>query len=223
MCAWRGSQGEPALPEYSSGRAHVEDRQGGILEPLEQLVPGRHRLGPRLQARPRLLQLDRSRLEVAGPAGDAARQDRHLRMARELGGLGRRRGADAVAAVVEDEALLAGDAVAPEPALHLDRELVDGLRARERRRRAEHQRDRARQVAALVRVRSAHVAEHEIRLAQALLHPGRVDQRRQRHSAATTSRSAATAGRASSCSSHAASDGPSSTPKRSSARRTQGT
>ena len=88
-------------------------------------------------------------------------------------------GADAVAAVVEDEPLLAGDAVAAEPPLHLDRELLHRLARRERRRRAEHERDRAGQMPALVRVRTAHVAEHQVFLAEVLLHPGRVDERRQ--------------------------------------------
>ena len=143
-------------------------------------------------------------------------------MAGQQRGLLRRGGADAVAAVVEHEPLLAGDAVAPEPALHLDRELLHRLTRSERRRRAEHERDRAGQVPALVRVRAADVAEQQILLAEVLLHPGGVDERRD-HSAETTERSAATPGRSEHRSSQSAVAGPSSRPKRSSPRRIQGT
>ena len=135
----------------------------------------------------------------------------------------RGRCADAVAPVVEHQALLAGDAVPAQAPLHLDGELAHDLAVGERRRRAEHERDRVRQVTAAVRVRAAHVAEHEIGLAEVLLHPGCVDDRREAHRAATSSRSAATAGRELTRSSHSASAGPSSTPKRSSARRIHGT
>ena len=144
-------------------------------------------------------------------------------MARHQRCLGRGGRADAVAPVVEDEPLGAGDAVAAQPSLNLDRELPDDLAVGQRRRRAEHERDRARQVAAAVSVRAAHVAEHEVRLAQVLLHPGGVDERRQAHWAVTSSRSAATAGRAATRPSQSSSEGPSSMPKRSSARRIQGT
>jgi hypothetical protein len=129
----------------------------------------------RLQADLRLLQLDRAQLELSGPAGDALREHRDAWMAGELRGLSGRGGPDAVATVVEDEPLLPGDAVPPEPALDLDRELAQRLRVGERRGRAEHERDRAGHVAALVRVRAAAVAEHEIRLAEALPHPLGVD------------------------------------------------
>ena len=98
-------------------------------------------------------------------------------MARHQRGLLRGGGADAVAAVVQHEPLLPGDAVAAEPPLHLDCELLHRLARRQRRRRAEHERDRAGQVPALVRVRAADVAEHEPLLAEVLLHPGRVDDR----------------------------------------------
>ena len=101
-------------------------------------------------------------------------------MAGELGSLGRRGGADAVTPVVEHQPLLAGDAVAAEPALNLDRELVHGLRIGEWRRRAEHERDRARQVPALVRVRPAHVAEQEVVFTEVCLDPGPVHERRER-------------------------------------------
>jgi len=159
--------------------ADVDDRQALVGETVAQLLPRRHRLEPRLEARPRLLQLDRALLELARPGGHASGQDRDPRVPGEQRRLRGRRGADAVAAVVEHEPLLAGDAVAAEPALHLDRELLNRLPRRERRRRAEHERDRARQVPALVGVRPAHVADEEVVLAEVLLQPGGVDERRE--------------------------------------------
>jgi hypothetical protein len=130
--------------------------------------------------------------------------------------------ADAVAAVIEHEPLLPRNAVAAKPPLNLDRELLHDLARRQRRRRAEHERDRAGQVTALVRVRTPYVTEHEVFFAQVLLHPGRIDERRQGHSPATTDRSAATPGCSEQRSSQRVVDGPSSSPKRSSPRRIQG-
>ena len=56
------------------------------------------------------------------------REHRHARVAGELRHLRRRHRPDAVAAVVEHEPLLSGDAVAPEPQRDLVRELADRLR-----------------------------------------------------------------------------------------------
>jgi hypothetical protein len=159
--------------------ADVEDRQLRVVEPLAQLLPGRHGLESRLERGLGLLQLHGALLELTRPGGDPAGEHGDLRMAGDERGLLRGGGADAVAAVVKHEPLVAGDPVAAEPPLHLDRELLDGLTRRQGRRRAEHERNRPRQVTALVRVRPAHVAEQEIFLAQVILHPGPVDERRQ--------------------------------------------
>ena len=148
-----------------------------------------------------------------------------MRVTREQSGLGGGGGADTVTAVVEDEALRAGDPVPPEAPLHLDCELPHDLAVGQRRRRAEHERDRPRQVSAAVCVRTANVAEDEVRLAQVLLHPVGVDDRREAHPAETSSRSAATAGLAATRSSQLAraGNGSSSTSSRSVARSSQGT
>src|SRR5437867_3606918 len=71
------------------GGAHVEDRQVGVVEPVSNLLPGRHRLEAGLEARLRLLQLDRPGLDLAGPRGDPAGQDRDVRVSGELGCLRR--------------------------------------------------------------------------------------------------------------------------------------
>jgi hypothetical protein len=159
--------------------ADVDDRQRLVVEAVAQLLPGRHRTQPGLEAHLRLLELHRALLELAGPGGDPARQHRDAGVAREQRGLRRGGGPDTVAPVVEHEPLLPGDAVAAEAPLHLDGELLDRLAGRERRRRAEHERDRPRQVAAPVRVRAAHVADQQVVLAEVLLQPGSVDERRQ--------------------------------------------
>src|SRR6185503_1206797 len=159
--------------------ADVEDRQLGIVQPLAQLLPGRHRVEPWLERGLGLLELDRALLELARPRRDPAGEHADLRMAGDERGLLGGGGADAVAAVVEHEALLPGHAVAAEPPLYLNGELLHGLAGRQGRRRTEHERDRAGQVAALVCIRAPNVAEHEALLAQVLLHPGGVDERRQ--------------------------------------------
>src|SRR6476646_7988508 len=96
--------GVPAAAVELVLAADVEDRQAGIVEPLVQLLPGRHGLEPRLERGLRLLQLDRALLELARPGRDAAGQHGDLRMAGHERRLLRGGGADAVAAVVEDEA-----------------------------------------------------------------------------------------------------------------------
>ena len=95
----------------------------------------------------------------------------------ERGELVRGAGADAVAAVVEHEPLLAGDPVAAQAQPHLGRELLEHGAVGDRCRRAEHERDRARQVAADVRVRPADVGEQQSVLAEVLRDPGGVDDR----------------------------------------------
>ena len=114
------------------------------------------------------LELDGALRELALPAGDATDEDRDVAVARELGQLQRRHRADAVAAVDEHEPLRARDPVAAEPQRDLLRELRERLGLRERRRRAEHERSRSRDVAAHVRVRAAHVADDEIALTEVL-------------------------------------------------------
>src|SRR6185503_8323097 len=159
--------------------ADVEDRQLGIVQPLAQLLPGRHRVEPWLERRLGLLELDRALLELARPRRDPAGEHADPRMAADERGLLGGGGADAVAAVVEHEALLPGDTVTAEPPLHLNCELLHRLARRQRWRRAEHERDRAWQVSSLVRVWAANVAEQQVLLAHVLLHPSGVDERRQ--------------------------------------------
>ena len=77
----------------------------------------------------------------------------------------------AVATVVEDEPFLAGDAVAAKTQANLRRERLEHLAVAHRRRGAEHERPRAGNMAARVRVRPAHVAEHEVLRAELALEP----------------------------------------------------
>ncbi len=174
----------------------------------DELLPRRERARIRREVGRRLthgLQLDRSLLELALPAGDAAEEDRDARMPRELGHLRGRHRADAVAAVDEHEPLAARDPVPPQAQRDLLRERARGLLVRGRRRRAEHERPRARDVPAHVCVRAADVADDEVVLAEMLREPGGVDDRP--HSAATIPASAAIAGRCSSRASQSTMEG----------------
>ena len=204
------------------GAADVEHGQLRILEAGEQLVARRQGLEVRRPLHAHLLELDLTRLDRARPGGDAAEEHGDPRVAGELGELRRRHRADPVAAVVEDEPLLAGDAVAAQPQADLGRERLDRGPVGHRRRRPEHERLRAGQVPARVRIRPAHVAEEQISGAELALEPGRVDDGL--HSAATRPSSAATAGRATSSSRHreSASNGARSKPSSCCARRIQG-
>ena len=131
---------------------------------------------------------------------------------RELRG---RHRAHAVAAVDEHEPLVAGDAVPAQAQRDLLRELLHRRLVGPGRRRAEHERARAGDVSAHVRVRPAHVADDEIGFAEVPGEPGGVDDawkvrprhRRRTYSAATTAASAATAGRWSSRPSQSATAG----------------
>src|SRR5439155_13946900 len=124
--------GDVALPRVArrSGLARVllraadvEDRQRRVVEPRRELRVGRQRLGARLELRLHGLELRRTLLEVARPAGDAAEQNRDARVAGQLGELRRRHRAHSVSAVVEHERLLPGDPVAAEAKADLAREL----------------------------------------------------------------------------------------------------
>ncbi len=98
-------------------RPHVEDRQRRIVEPACKVLPRRECLRISLEIGlylPHVIELDRALVELALPTGDAAEEDRHLRMARELGHLRGRHRADAVAAIDEHEALAARDSVPPQ-------------------------------------------------------------------------------------------------------------
>src|SRR5437016_3121203 len=95
--------------------ADVDDREVGIAEPRMQLLPGRNRLEMGVELDALRLEIDDAGLELAAPAGKSAGEDGHARMACELRHLGGRAGRDAVAAVVENKALLTRHAVAPEP------------------------------------------------------------------------------------------------------------
>ena len=129
------------------------------------------------------------------PVPDAAEEDRNAWMPRQLGHLRRRHRADPVAAVDEHEPLAARDPVPPQPQRDLLREGARRLLVRRGGRRAEHERPRARDVAAHVRVRAADIADDEIVLPEMLDEPPGIDHRL--HSAATTPASAAIAGRCS--------------------------
>jgi hypothetical protein len=93
--------------------ARVEERQLGVVETAAQLLERRHRLEVRVELVSVLVQLHHPLLELTLPRRQAARQHRDRRMPSELRELRRGRRSDAVAAVVEHEPLLAGDAVAP--------------------------------------------------------------------------------------------------------------
>src|SRR5579862_6107523 len=156
--------------------AHVDDGQRRVVEPRRQLAARRQRARARLEvglAHGR--ELVRPGLDLAGPRRHAADQDGDARMSRQLGELRRRHGADAVAAVNEDETLPSGDAVPAKTQHDLLRELRDGRVVRRRRRRAEHERPRSRNVAARVRVRAPHVADDEIAVTEMRGQPLRVD------------------------------------------------
>ncbi len=125
----------------------------------------------------------------------------------QLDRLERGGGGDASSLVVEHEPLVAGHAVPAEPQPHLAGERLDDVGARELAGRADHERDRARQVATGVSVRPPHVREQHVVVVRVLGDPVRADDGRQRaHAAseATTSISAAIAGRSASRSRQAA-------------------
>ena len=120
--------------------ADVEQHQVLLAEPAFELRSGRQRVEPGLELSLDRLELDLAGCELVRPGGDAAEQHGHARMARELGELGRRHRADAVAAVINDEPFLAGDAVPAQSQAHLSGERFDHLGIAHRRRRAEHER-----------------------------------------------------------------------------------
>jgi hypothetical protein len=140
----------------------VEDQQVGVVEPARDLVACWHRSVIRLERRFHRLQLDLAGLRLAAPGRQAAEEHCNARMPGELRHLRGGHRADAVAAVVENQPLLAGDAVTPEAQGHLRRERLQQVAVAHRRRRAEHQRLRARDVATRVRVGPTDVAEEEI-------------------------------------------------------------
>ena len=98
------------------------------------------------------------------------------------GKLGHLRGghrADAVAAVVEHEPFLSGDAVTAQAQTDLRGERLEHRPVAHRRRRPEHERLRTGDVPARVRIRPANVPEEEIAIGEVLLQPRDVDDRRQ--------------------------------------------
>src|SRR5439155_20187093 len=127
----------PGAPRVLVGRPDVEDRELRVVEPREELVTSRERGEPRLQANLDRREVRRPELQLPRPLGETAQQDGDLRMARQLGELRRHDRPEAVAAVVEDESLLAGHAVAAEPETDLGRERAHRVGIRHRRRRAD--------------------------------------------------------------------------------------
>src|SRR5207245_1900006 len=97
-----------ALPAEFVLAADVEEHEARVTQPGGDLLPRRHGVEPRLELGAGLVELHDAGLELALPACHSAREHRHPGMAGELGDQQRRGGGDAVAAVVEDEALLAG-------------------------------------------------------------------------------------------------------------------
>ena len=143
----------------------IEERQPlPPTAPLD-LIAGGQRVEARLELDLDRLELDLTDLLIARPRGDAAEQHGDPRVAGQFGELSRRHRADAVAAVVEHKPLLAGDAVAAQAQADLLRERLDHIGVAHRRRRAEDQRPRPRNVPAGVRVRPTHIADHEVGLA----------------------------------------------------------
>src|SRR5581483_3491565 len=174
--------------------ANVEDQRSAVRD----FPPAGHGLRPRDELGPALLDLDLGRLHLAGPRRETADENRDVRVAAHLRDLESRRRVRQVAAVVENEPLLSGHSVAPEPKGRLGGEVPSHLRARKLPWRADHHRDRARDVAAGVRVRAADVRDQYVLLARVLGEPGCVDENVHEASAATTPASCATAGRSSS-------------------------
>src|SRR5262249_22104472 len=95
--------------------ADVEDRQVRFAEAADELVTSGDGAVLRLEGRLHGMELDLADLDLAGPRRKAAEEHGDAWMAGELGHLGRRHRSHSVATVVEDEALLAGDAVPPQP------------------------------------------------------------------------------------------------------------
>ena len=178
----------PALTLELDIGADVQDHEHPIVESAEKLVARRHRIEARLERRLDRVQLDLADLGLAAPRGEAAEQHRNARMSGELGHLRRGHRADTVAAVVEHQALVAGDAVAAQSKPDLRRERLQHVAVAHRRRRSEHERARAGNVPACMRVRPAHVAEHEILRAELAFEPVDVDDgRKLRHDRGTPS------------------------------------
>src|SRR6266516_3899938 len=115
-------------------RANVEDHQRRVLEPAHQLVARWHGVEAGLEGRLHWMQFDLSHLQLAPPGGNAAEQHGHTRMSCKLCHLSGGHRADAVAAVVEDEPLVAGHPVTPEAQTDLRRERLQHLPIAHRRR-----------------------------------------------------------------------------------------
>jgi hypothetical protein len=215
--------GAPLLPRVLLLAPDVEQREQRIAEPRLDLLPRRQRTRVCLErALAHRLELDRPFDELARPRRHASEQDRDVRMPGELGHLRRRHRADTVAAIDEHEALRTGDAVSAQAQRDLFCELGHRSGVGSGRRRAEDERTRTGDVAPRVRVRAAHVPDHDVTVVEVRGKPRRVDDRRT--SGRQDSTSIATAGSTSPSSSRSDGRPPSSeTPSRSRARNTQGT
>jgi hypothetical protein len=159
--------------------AHVEDHQSLVVEPACQLRSRRDRVEARLERRLHRVQLHLADLQLVRPPRNPAAQHCDARMTGELRHLHGRHGADTVAAVIEHESLVTRHSVTAKPQPDLGCECLQHLRVAHGRRRSEHERPRARNVPARVRVRPAHVAEEEIIGSELGLEPGDVDDRGQ--------------------------------------------
>ena len=163
-------------------RTNVEDHQRRILEPARKLVARRNGVEARFEAGLHRMQLDLPDLQLARPRSNAAEENGDARMSRELRHLRRGHRAHAVAAVVEDEPLVAGHAVTPQAQADLRRERLQHLAIAHRRRRAQNERPRTGNVSARVRVRPAHVAEEQVVCPELAFEPCDVDDgRKLRH------------------------------------------
>ena len=183
----------------------VDQGERRVVEAPSQLVQCGERVEPRLELDPRLVEDDRALVHGTLPRREASGEHCDVRMPGQLDHLECRGGGDAAAFVVEHEPLFARDAVATQPQSHLTSEGLDEVRARELAGRADHERDRARQVTTGVSVRPAHIGKQDVVVARVLCHPVRsYDGRAHTASEATTSTSAAIAGRSASRSPQAA-------------------
>src|SRR5881392_4017792 len=105
----------------------VQKRPTLLAPPTIDLVPRGQRVDPRLELDLDWLELDLANLQIARPGGDPAEQHCDARVAGQLGELSRRHRADAVAAIVENEPLVTGDAVAAEAQADLLGERLDHI------------------------------------------------------------------------------------------------
>src|SRR5439155_10348963 len=167
-------------------RTNVEDHERRVLEPAHELVARGNGIEAWFEARLHRVQLDLSDLQLTWPGGDSAEQHGNTWMSCKLRHLRGGHRAHAVAAVVENEPLVAGYAVTPQPQPDLGRERLEHLAIAHRRRRAKDERPGPGDVSSPMGVRPTHVTEDQVLRSVFALEPGDVDDgRKLRHGPGT--------------------------------------